>query len=130
MNSSVKRSTSPFVSGRLVSSSRFFLSIAASKLSVALNRPSAGFLVSTGINQRRPSRIAPETFPSAHNMRTRLSEIPHFSAACFTVIYIKSTPRFPKHYTPFSEQYQSYRNDILLISEQKKTRKYISVSES
>ena len=110
---------SPSVSGRLVSSSLFFLSIAVSELSVALSRPSSGFPASDEIIQLRPSRVAPETFPYAHNMRTRLSEIPHFSAACFTVIYIKETPLFSKHYILSKESYQFERNNIFHFSEQK-----------
>ena len=71
-----------------------------------LNRPSSGFFASVGIIQLRPSRVTPGILPSEHNIRTLLSEIFHFSAACFTVIYIKNAPRFPKQYIPFWEWYQ------------------------
>ena len=87
-NSSVSRSTSPSVKGRLESSSIFFLSIIASRLSAVLYLPSSGFFASAGIFQLRPSRVTPKIFPSEHNIRTLLSEMPHFPAACFTVMYI------------------------------------------
>ena len=51
--------------------------------------PSVGFDASFGIFQDLPSRYAPGIFPSEHRILTLLSDMPHFSAAWFTVIYIK-----------------------------------------
>ena len=117
-NSSVSRSTSPAVKGRLESSSIFFLSITASKLSAFLYLPSSGFFASTGIFQLRPSRVTPKIFPSEHNIRTLLSEMPHFSAACFTVMYINlhlssnsSIPYYRNNINSIGIIFSTYRNN-------------------
>ena len=86
-------------------------SIISNRLSADLYRPSSGFFASSGIFQLRPSRITPGIFPSEHKIRTLLSEIPHFSAACFTDIYISISPR-PDNNIP---QYRNNSNAIGII---------------
>ncbi len=86
---------SPFVSGRLESNPIFFLSMAASKLSVVSTRPSAVFFASVGIIQLHLSQVTPDIFPSEQSMRTRLSEIPIFQQSA-PPLYIKIPPLFGK----------------------------------
>lgn len=80
--------------------------------------PSSGFFASTGIFQLRPSRVTPKIFPSEHNIRTLLSEMPHFSAACFTVMYINlhlssnsSIPYYRNNINSIGIIFSTYRNN-------------------
>lgn len=84
-----------------------------------LYRPSSGFLASSGIFQLRPPRITPEIFPSAHRIQTLLYEISHFSAACFTDIYISISPCLDNNIFHFRNNnnaigiiFSVYRNNV------------------
>ena len=87
-NSSFNRSNSPSVKGLISLRTSNFFSIIGIRDSVFLYLPSVGFTASDGIFQLLPSLYAPGIFPSEHKILTLLSETPHFSAACFTVMYI------------------------------------------